>query len=61
MTEATIAELAMDKWPTEFFGPTSGQLVTSLLLLVSGLLVTLGMAWLGARLENKRPDEVPKR
>jgi putative membrane protein len=58
MTEETIAELPIEKWPTQTFVPSPAQATASLLLVVLGFSMTTGVAWAGRALESR--DRRPK-
>jgi hypothetical protein len=47
VTEEFLAELPPEKWPTEFFTPTAGQVFAAIGLIVAGFLLTGLIARLG--------------
>lgn len=48
VTPELLAELTPEKWPTEFFAPSGGQIGAALGLIVVGMLITLAVAKVGA-------------
>ena len=51
VTEALLAEIKPEKYPTEFFTPTAGQVAAALGLIAAGFLITALVARLGRTAE----------
>lgn len=49
VTAEWLAELEVEDWPSETFGPSGGQVAGSVLLVLAGFGLTLGVARLGGR------------
>lgn len=52
VTEESLKAIAQEDWPLQFFSPSTGQVVWSVLLIAAGLAITLGIARLGERLKR---------
>lgn len=47
-----LSQVPTDKWPLEIFAPSASQAVIAIGLVLTGLLITLGVDWLGRKLEK---------
>lgn len=48
VTEATVGDVEAEDWPVEFFTPTPGQVVGSIVLILAGFGGTVGLARFGS-------------